>query len=109
VPADVQGAPRLFVFSTCERLVEQLKSAPLSEDARAQRRGDLRQVGVAARPRDPERPYGAVTWTAPAAEQNPNDREPDDPRAAHLWRLDRMTHGDGTAPQDARYAPIDVC
>lgn len=30
VPADVAGSPRLFVFSSCRRLIEQLKGAPVA-------------------------------------------------------------------------------
>jgi PBSX family phage terminase large subunit len=32
VPAGLGGAPRLYVFSTCQHLIEQLKSAPVAED-----------------------------------------------------------------------------
>ena len=33
VRSDLGGAPRLYLFSTCRRLIEQLSSAPIAADA----------------------------------------------------------------------------
>lgn len=83
------GAPRLFVFDRCTSLVEQLKDAPLEtaedgpfpgEAVNRKWEGPHGHAHAAAR-------YGAMSW-APASEEP--DREPDDPRAALLQRVERQ-------------------
>lgn len=84
VPAELGGAPRLYVFATCPRLIEQLRSAPVKKDGAGAAEmvdpvweADHGHSTASIR-------YGAMTWARPSPA--PDDEEPTDPRAARLWR-----------------------
>ncbi len=87
------GSPRLFVFSTCRNLIDQLRSAPVEDEGE--------NFGIAVKGRwESEHGhahaacrYGAMSWQLPA--ERPAEAPPDDPRTAFIWRLLRRDDHDG--------------
>ena len=77
------GSPRLFVFSTCEHLIAQLKSAPIAEDGRdAGEAIDSKWESAHGHAVASTR-YGALSRPSPSPV--PANPEPEDPRAALMW------------------------
>jgi len=76
VPAELGAAPRLYAFSTCERLIEQLKSAPVAVDgANAGEAVDGKWESAYGHATSSAR-YGAMSRPSPS----PMPEEPLDPR-----------------------------
>jgi hypothetical protein len=97
----VEGAPRLFVFSTCRELVKQLRSAPIAvtgpEAAEAvDRQWEGEQGHAVASVR-----YGAISWPRPSAPLE--EQPPDDPRAAFLWMIERKREKDLAEPWSRKH------
>lgn len=88
--AGERGAPRLFIFDTCTNLIEQIQAAP-TEDEGVQAgqavsgkwESSHGHAHAAAR-------YGVLAWPGASKLPRPEDVEPDDPRAALLWRVERQ-------------------
>jgi hypothetical protein len=71
VPAHVDGSPRLFVFATCRRLIDQLKSAPLAvEGLDAGEAVDPKWASAHGHAVDAAR-YGALSRPSPSEEPLP--------------------------------------
>lgn len=92
------GSPRLFVFSGCVRLIEQLQAAPTEDEGPLAGRavsgkweGSHGHIHASAR-------YGCLEWAGPSVEP---DEFPDDPRLA-WWQ--RVCEAQDSPPEVRRYA-----
>lgn len=82
------GSPKLFIVDRCRHVIEQLQDAPLEEpdephpgEAVSRRwEGPHGHAHAALR-------YGVMSW--PGASRKPEPQEPEDPRAALLWRVEQ--------------------
>jgi PBSX family phage terminase large subunit len=84
VRSGIDGAPRLYVVSTCRQLIRQLKSAPIATDEplageAVDKRWESEHGHAVASLR-----YGAMRRPSPSA--GLPEPEPDDPRAAYARR-----------------------
>lgn len=86
------GSPRMFVFSHCVNLIEQLKEAPLEEDEKGPHKGPYPGEAVA---RTWEGSYGHAhaalrygVMSRPSPSEEP-PQIPDDPRLALLQQIER--------------------
>jgi PBSX family phage terminase large subunit len=88
IPASVQGAPRLYVFSTCKHLIEQFKSAPVAKDGvDAGEAVDPKWESAHGHAIAAAR-YGAMSRPSPS-EQPEREPEIEDPRQRALVALIR--------------------
>jgi hypothetical protein len=87
------GAPRAFIFKRCTHLIEQIQGAPLEtigephpgEAVSRKWEGPFGHAHAAAR-------YGAMSWPGPSDKP---DEEPDDPKAAFLYRIEKRRNEAG--------------
>ena len=87
VPSELGGAPRLYVFKGCERLIEQLRSAPVAtEGANAGKAIDDHWESAHGHAVASAR-YGALSWPRPP--EQPEERI-DDPRRAAMIEIERQ-------------------
>lgn len=98
------GAPQLYLFSTLKNLAEQIRSAPIAEEGReAGKAVDAKWESAHGHGHAALR-YGMLSWHRATPVLDPKDREPDDPRAALLWRHERRVTG--KEARKARYVNV---
>ena len=91
------------MFSSCRHAIDQLKSAPVATDG--QDAGEAVEVkwesahghAVASLR------YGAMSRPSPTPKLRPKDVEPDDPRAAFMWKKEREYQARIKQPRYPRY------
>ena len=94
ITEELGGSPRLFVFSTCENLIAQLKSAPIAVDGSdAGEAIDGKWESAHGHSVASSR-YG--TLSRPSASPVPVNLEPEGPRAALMWLNEKRFRERGT-------------
>jgi PBSX family phage terminase large subunit len=89
-----EGAPRLYLFSTCKNLTEQLRSAPISAEGReAGKAVDGKWESAHGHSHAALR-YGVMSWHRATPVLDERDREPEDARALLMWKHERAVAGD---------------
>lgn len=98
IPPSVTGAPRLYVFKSCEHVIEQVKGAPIATDgSEAGECVDPKWASAHGHALDSLR-YGAMSRPSPSPAV---ESKPDDPRAEFLHRI--IQKRDQGQPQRRRY------
>lgn len=88
-----RGAPQLYLFGTCKNLAEQIRSAPIAAEGReAGKAVDGKWESAHGHAHAALR-YGMLSWHRSSPVLDPADREPEDQRAALMWRHERLVTG----------------
>lgn len=99
-----RGSPRLFLFSTCKNLIEQIRSAPIAAEGReAGKAVDGKWESAHGHGHAALR-YGMMSWQRASPVLDERDREPEDERALLMWRNERLITG--KAARKSRYVNV---
>jgi PBSX family phage terminase large subunit len=99
IPAQVRGAPRLYIFNTCSHLIDQLQSAPIAaEGIDAGEAVDPKWATAHGHAIDAAR-YGAMSRPSPSEDPEP-EQTLEDPRAEALRQSNLRERELDVVPKD---------